>query len=102
MSKTQMIPSKTICPCCLRQFEGHTIWKDWPICGDCDSEGMGIDVVPYVEFLRKSTLDGLHHRMAFYADSDDILPSYRELMMKRIEELMVEKAVLEAGPPEQV
>ena len=83
---------KTICPCCLRKFEPGMIWIDYPICSDCNSEGMELEVVPFIEFMEKNSAEDLLRRKLFYQDREQLLPAYRALLIQRIDDLIQEKA----------
>lgn len=75
--------SKYFCPICFSLFNERN--DEYPICAECDSEGMGIEILPLdkvkglaekADNIRKSI------KKAGY------LPSYKKLLFKRLDQLL--------------
>ncbi len=75
--------SKYFCPACFSLFTDRN--EAYPICAECDSEGMGIEILP---LDRANGLVAKADEIRASIKKSDYLPSYRKLLLKRLEELV--------------
>lgn len=83
-----------ICPVCFRRYSAMTIPKEYPLCPDCDSEAIGVEVVPLGDFLNETSLAQLEEISADWSASQEFLPDYKQTKQRRIDDLIARKRKL--------
>jgi hypothetical protein len=85
------LQDETICPGCLARYLPNTILVEYPFCPDCSSEAMDIDVVSYREFVDAHPLAEFEEMKRQWDVREGLVPKFKELVSKRINELIREK-----------
>ena len=81
------IEAETVCPLCMTIYPPRTFSTDYPICGDCASEAVDIDVEPLEAFLAKHTPEQFDDMLARWEAAEGFNPDYKKLKSDRIRHL---------------
>jgi hypothetical protein len=83
MKKTDAL-DRSICPLCFRLYPSSLARSEWPMCADCSSEAIDMDVIPLRRYLADNSLRELTELRDSWAASDEFLPAYKAEKLKRI------------------
>lgn len=83
---------RTICPLCFEQYEAGEIIAEYPMCPDCSSEAMDIEVEGLADFIASKTYADLDGVLRRWEQVEGFLPAYKEAKASRIRSLRDQKA----------
>jgi len=89
---TPMLQHRTICPLCFEQYGAGEIVADYPMCPDCSSEAMDIEVEGFADFMAEKTYAELNDVLQRWESTDGFLPAYKDAKAARIRALRDQKA----------
>ena len=76
------------CPLCFSIFRKMQVDPAYPMCGDCSSEGLDFELVPFGEFLGQTSVERLHEIERDWAQSTEFLESYKTAKAARIQSVI--------------
>lgn len=82
---------ETICPLCFERYGVREIITAYPMCPDCSSEAIDIEVEPYDSFMASKTYADLDEVLRRWEQVDGFLPAYKEAKTSRIRALRDKK-----------
>lgn len=77
-------PESFICPVCFRLYPKRSVDPDYPLCGDCGSEAMDIELIPLGRFLSESSLNELEQTQKKWNEATEFYESYKQEKAARI------------------
>lgn len=83
---------QTICPLCFEQYAPGEIVAEYPMCSDCSSEAMDIEVEALGTFLASKTYAELDDVLQRWERVEGFLPAYKDAKAGRIRALRDQKA----------
>lgn len=86
------LPVETVCPACFTLFPIGEMPAAWPMCPDCSSEGMDLEVEPLDAFLESRTLEDIDQIAARWDAAEGFLPQYKTLKASNIAQVRARKA----------
>lgn len=97
---SSMIAVVTICPGCFAHYAPGTISAEYPICPECSSEATEVELIPHADFMDRLSLADLEQIKERWSRREDLLPNYKQAVLKRVEEIIREKrlAVRQCAP----
>lgn len=95
---SQKIAVVTICPGCFARYAPNTIRADYPICPDCNSEAKEIELMSHGDFMSRISPADLEQMRERWSQREDLLPMYKQDVLNRIDELVLERSLIDAQP----
>ena len=86
------IQARTVCPVCFTIFPKGKIHADYPTCPHCDSEAIGVDVVPLDEFLAQTPLEELQRIASEWDAATGFYEAYKREKATKIAALIKRKS----------
>jgi len=86
---------KSICPVCFTIWPIEQARKGYGTCPDCDSEAIGIELVPLDQFLKDETVESLRELLAKWEKAEGFYESYKQAKSKRIEAVIKMREAIE-------
>jgi hypothetical protein len=83
----------TICSLCFERYGPGEIAADYPMCPDCSSEAMEIEVENFASFMASKTYADLEDALQRWQQVEGFRPAYKEAKASRIRALRDEKAL---------
>ncbi|HEY2008661.1 MAG TPA: hypothetical protein VGH23_06725 [Rhizomicrobium sp.] len=78
---------ETICTICLERYPPGMLLARYPTCPDCDSEGMGIFVEKFDEYMAGKNAQYFDDMLKWWESKEGFRPEYKALKTRRIVEL---------------
>ena len=73
-----------ICPVCFALYPSSSVGDDWPMCPDCESEAISVEVEPIADFLARHSPAELQQIADEWDAATDSRESYKQTKQKRI------------------
>lgn len=90
--KVAKLQYETICQLCFQQYGPGEIVADYPMCSDCSSEAMDIEVEALDTFMASKTYAELDEALKRWEQVEGFLPTYKLAKASRIRALRDQKA----------
>lgn len=74
----------TICPVCFARYPSNSVCADYPICSECESEAMEIELIPYEDFISRVSVSDLERIDAWWDAREDLLPNYKRTVLEQL------------------
>ena len=90
--------SRFLCPVCFRLYASNTVDREYPMCSDCGSEAMDIEVVPLKQYFSQTLLKELLEQETEWRAAKGFYDSYKQEKLKRMAQVIKLKKEFDADP----
>ena len=77
-----------ICPVCFALYRSSSVGDDWPMCPDCESEAISVEVEPLADFLARHSPAELQQIADEWHAATGYRESYKQTKLQRIEQVL--------------